>query len=197
MWWNKVVFGWSAYHVVLWFLAYSILGWVVESIYMSICNRKITNRGFTKGPMCPIYGIGALTVFFLLEPYSGNPLLLFFMGMMLATTLEFFTAFVMRRFLGAIWWDYTEKPFNYKGIVCLESSIAWGFYTLGLFMFLHRWIVNMVDHVPVMVGKIAGSIILAVYVVDFFITLYQEKKEDIPDKVWEVKESLLGRITRE
>ena len=24
-----------------------------ESVYMSICNRKLTNRGFTHGPICP------------------------------------------------------------------------------------------------------------------------------------------------
>ena len=83
MWWNKVIFGWSAYHVVLWFLVYSIMGWIVESIYMSVCNRKLTNRGFAKGPYCPIYGVGALTVFFILRPYSQNPFTLFVLGMVL------------------------------------------------------------------------------------------------------------------
>ncbi len=194
MWWNKVVFGWSAYHVALWFLVYSILGWLVESVYMSVCNRKITNRGFTKGPMCPIYGFGALTVFFLLRPYSGNPVRLFFMGMLLATTLEFLTALVMRRVFGQIWWDYTEKPFNYRGIICLESSVAWGFYTLALFLFLHGMVAGFVDRLPVMAGKIGGSVILAAYMVDFSVALYREKRDDIPDKVWEIKESLLDRF---
>ena len=56
----------------MWFLTYSMMGWLVESIYMSFCNHKITNRGFAKGPFCPIYGFGALTVFFVLRPYSDN-----------------------------------------------------------------------------------------------------------------------------
>ena len=55
--WNRVIFGYDFYHVLLWFLAYSMLGWLVESIYMSICNRKLTNRGFARGPICPIYGV--------------------------------------------------------------------------------------------------------------------------------------------
>lgn len=194
MWWNKIVFGWSAYHVVLWFLAYSILGWVVESIYMSICNRKLTNRGFSKGPMCPIYGFGALSVFFFLRPYSANPVRLFIMGMFLATALEFATALVMQKIFGEIWWDYTEKPFNYRGIICLESSVAWGFYTLGLFLFLHNIIVRLVDCVPPLMGKIGGSVILFLYIVDFMAALYREKKDTIPDsvydKVYEVRESL-------
>lgn len=185
--------------MVLWFLAYSILGWIVESIYMSICNREITNRGFTRGPMCPIYGFGALTVFFLLRPYSENLVQLFFMGMFLATTLEFITARIMQRIFGEIWWDYREKPFNYQGIICLESSVAWGFYTVGLFLFLHNIIVNIVDCVPVLAGKIAGSMILALYMIDFTMAMYREKKDalpDIPDKVLEWKENLLERFTR-
>lgn len=197
MWWNKVIFGWSAYHVVLWFLTYSILGWIVESIYMSICNRKITNRGFTKGPMCPIYGFGALTVFFLLRPYSDNPVRLFFMGMFLATALEFITARIMQRIFGEIWWDYREKPFNYRGIICLESSVAWGFYTVGLFLFLHNLVVNMVDCVPLLAGKIIGSIILILYMIDFMIAMYREKKDDLPDRVTEWRDNLLERFTRE
>ena len=67
--------GIDLYHITQWFLAYSILGWVVESIYMSICNRRLTNRGFVRGPFCPIYGVGALSVFFLLRPFCHNLLL--------------------------------------------------------------------------------------------------------------------------
>ena len=109
MWWNKVIFGWSAYHVVLWFLVYSIMGWIVESIYMSVCNRKLTNRGFAKGPYCPIYGVGALTVFFVLRPYSQNPFTLFVLGMVLATAIEFLTALIMNKIFGEIWWDCIKR----------------------------------------------------------------------------------------
>ena len=86
--WNATLFGIESYKMILWFLTYSILGWIVESIYMSICNRNLTNRGFAKGPICPIYGVGALTVFVILKPYSHNMLLLFLFGSILATTLE-------------------------------------------------------------------------------------------------------------
>lgn len=176
MWWNRRIFGLSGYHVVLWFLVYSLMGWIVESIYMSICNRKLTNRGFAKGPFCPIYGVGALTVFFLLRPYSDQPFQLFLLGMILATAIEFITAVIMNRIFGEIWWDYREKPLNYKGIICLESSIAWGFYTLGLFFFLQNMVSSLVDALPVLVGKVGGTMILVIYLFDFLHTMYQEKK---------------------
>ena len=173
MWWNRRIFGLSGYHVVLWFLVYSLMGWIVESVYMSICNRKLTNRGFAKGPFCPIYGVGALTVFFLLRPYSDQPFQLFLLGMILATAIEFITAVIMNRIFGEIWWDYREKPLNYKGIICLESSIAWGFYTLGLFFFLQNMVSSLVDALPVLVGKVGGTMILVIYLFDFLHTMYQ------------------------
>ncbi len=196
MWWDSMILGFDSYHVILWFLTYSILGWVVESVYMSICNRKLTNRGFVTGPFCPIYGIGALTVFFILRPYGNNELLLFVLGSLLATTIEFLTAVIMKRVFGEIWWDYNEKPFNYKGILCLESSIAWGFYTLFLFLFLQNFVEGVVDRIPILVGKIGGSLLLIIFMVDFLHSLYVEKKEDIPERVWEMKDMLIEKISR-
>ena len=58
--WSRVFCGVSAEHIIECFVFYSMLGWAVESLYMSICNRKLTNRGFGVGPFCPIYGFGAV-----------------------------------------------------------------------------------------------------------------------------------------
>lgn len=183
MWWNRIIFGIDGYEVVMWFLTYSMMGWLVESIYMSFCNHKITNRGFAKGPFCPIYGFGALTVFFILRPYSDNSILLFFLGSFLATTLEFLTALVMKHIFGEIWWDYHEKPFNYRGIICLESSIAWGFYTLFLFMFLQNIVAAFVAMIPVRAGRTIGNLILIGYIMDFSATIYRQKKENLQESV--------------
>lgn len=183
MWWNRIIFGIDGYEVVMWFLTYSMMGWLVESIYMSFCNHKITNRGFAKGPFCPIYGFGALTVFFILRPYSDNSILLFFLGSFLATTLEFLTALVMKRIFGEIWWDYHEKPFNYRGIICLESSIAWGFYTLFLFMFLQNIVAAFVAMIPVRAGRAIGNLILIEYIMDFSATIYRQKKENLQESM--------------
>ena len=179
MWWNRIIFGIDGYEVVMWFLTYSMMGWLVESIYMSFCNHKITNRGFAKGPFCPIYGFGAL----ILRPYSDNSILLFFLGSFLATTLEFLTALVMKRIFGEIWWDYHEKPFNYRGIICLESSIAWGFYTLFLFMFLQNIVAAFVAMIPVHAGRAIGNLILIGYIMDFSATIYRQKKENLQESM--------------
>lgn len=178
--WNRIILGNDLYHVVLWFLTYSVLGWIVESIYMSICNRRLTNRGFSKSPLCPIYGVGALTVYFLLSPYSHNRVLLFFLGAILATAIEWITARIMERLFGEIWWNYTDKPFNYKGILCLESTLAWGLYTLILFGVLHGFVERVVNAIPFRIGRIAGAVLILIYTVDFTHTFYREKRDDLP-----------------
>lgn len=194
MFWTKVMFGTDLYHVIQWFLVYSILGWVVESIYMSFCNRKLTNRGFMRSPVCPIYGVGALSVYFLLRPFSDNLLLLYILGCIFPTLLEWLTAKLMLLIFGEVWWDYSEKPFNYKGILCLESTVAWGFYTLGLFLFLHNHVERFVDSYSFTAGCRVGSLLLAIFIADFMQRLYEKKKDSLPSSFGEIKEELRSII---
>lgn len=186
--WKIPMLGTDLYHITHWFLLYSMMGWLVESIYMSICNRKITNRGFVKGPFCPIYGVGALSVYFILKPFSGNFLALYLMGAFLATTFEYLIARLMIFIFGDVWWDYHEKPFNFKGILCLESTLAWGLYTIGMFGFLHKFISRIVDSYSYSVGRIMGSIVAVIFSLDMLAHIYFEKKESISDSFDEIKE---------
>lgn len=196
MTWTHTMYGTDIYHFVQWFIIYSFLGWVVESIYMSFCNRKLTNRGFAFSPFCPIYAVGALLVYALLKPLADRYLLLYFTGAFLATALEYLTAVVMQNFLGNVWWDYTEKPFNYKGIICLESTVAWGFYTVFLFAFLHRFVENVSESYPVRTGLFAAAAVILIYTFDFSMHLFLAKNNRLPRKVEEVKEKVLLLMQR-
>ena len=49
------------------FLMYSFLGWIMESIYCMIIDKKFVNRGFMIGPVCPIYGVGCLLILIFLQ----------------------------------------------------------------------------------------------------------------------------------
>ncbi|MDD3614934.1 MAG: putative ABC transporter permease [Lachnospiraceae bacterium] len=189
---NHVFFDTDFYHVIQWFFFYGFLGWIVESAYMSICNRKWTNRGFVKGPFIPIYGIGAILAFFALHRLIYNPILLFAAGSVMATTLEYLTAHLMMVVFGEFWWDYTEKPYNYKGIICLESSIAWGVYTVGFFYYLHPYVTNMLSGYPYELGVFLIKGIFMIVWCDFLCTLYEQKKESLPSSLEEVKEAIFN-----
>ena len=169
--WSMELFGTDVYHLVLAFILYSMLGWLVESIYMSFCNRKITNRGFGKGPFCPIYGFGAVIGYLMLRPMSGNLVAVYFAGAFLATTFEYIVGIGMIKLLGDLWWDYNEKPFNYKGIICLESTIAWGFYAVGIVAYLHGQVYRVIDMFSIEMGKRAIYIVLTIVVIDYMFQL--------------------------
>ena len=179
MFWSVTLLGTDIYHLIAAFCVYSILGWMVESIYMSVCNRKLTNRGFAKGPFCPIYGIGASGAYILFEPLRSYPVILYFTGAVTATVFEFLVAKLMLKLFGEVWWDYQEKPFNYQGIICLESTVAWGFYAVGIVYFLHRRVVGFIDLFPSETGITVISVILTVVLIDYIIQLMKAFKVDV------------------
>ena len=170
--WTFKMFGTDVYHLVAAFVVYSILGWFVESVYMSFCNRKLTNRGFAKSPFCPIYGFGAVFGYLALCPLRNNYVLLYLCGAVSATFFEFLVGKLMLRLFGELWWDYNDKPFNYKGIICLESTIAWGFYAIFIITFLHGKILEMIDQYTAGWGVKACKAILLMVFVDYLFRFF-------------------------
>lgn len=180
--WTKELFGMDVYHLVAAFIIYSILGWTVESIYMSFCNRKLTNRGFAKSPFCPIYGFGAVLGYLILSPLKENIFILYIAGAMLATGFEFLVGKMMIGMFGELWWDYNEKPFNYKGIICLESTVAWGFYAVGIICFLHARVLDLIDLIPPVWGVRLILLIMTVVFIDYVFQLCIAFKIDVKQK---------------
>ncbi len=180
--WTKELFGTDVYHLVAAFVVYSVLGWLIESIYMSFCNKKLTNRGFGKGPFCPIYGFGGVFGYLILAPLKGNYIAVYLLGAVLATTFEYLVGIGMIKFLGELWWDYNDKPFNYKGILCLESTIAWGFYAVGIVHFVHDFIYRLIDSVDMHTGIIFVQVILGIVVIDYIFKFMEVFNVDLKEK---------------
>lgn len=181
--WTKELFGTDVYHLVAAFVIYSILGWCVESIYMSFCNRKLTNRGFAKSPFCPIYGFGAVFGYLILRPLKGNLVVLYFTAAILATVFEYLVGLGMKKIFGLVWWDYNEKPLNYKGMICMESTIAWGFYGIIIVTFLHNQVIRMIDQYRRVINGRVILVILAIVAVDYVIQILKALNINMREKV--------------
>ncbi|MCM1544854.1 MAG: hypothetical protein NC110_06080 [Ruminococcus sp.] len=123
---------------VLLFFFYSAAGWLVESTYCSIGEKRIINRGFLTGPMCPIYGSGALVMtIFLYNPFSDKPLYVFLIGMILCDLVEYITSLLMETLFHARWWDYTSEFINIKGRICLKHTLYWGVASVAFVYVIH------------------------------------------------------------
>lgn len=168
----------DVYYFINCFFIYSFLGWFMECVVLSIEQRRLVkDRGFVKCPLCTIYGLGAIIAYVVFKPISNNLFLLFILGMLAATLLEFITAKIMLKLFGEFWWDYNNKKFNYKGIICLESSIGWGIIAIALFNFIHPFVEKIMSLYPIEIGKTMIIVLSVVYCVDFvtsFIRTYIE-----------------------
>lgn len=131
----------------LMFFIYCLVGWVWESIYMSVIEKRIQNRGFLHGPYIPIYGCAGMIVFFTMGRLAGpffsiNSVVIYFVGMIAATVLELITSTAAEKILGHPLWDYTIYKINYKGKICLIASLFWGLAALTFVQLLNPFIIN-------------------------------------------------------
>lgn len=111
----------------LWlFLVYSFLGWVLETAVGTIKRKRFTNRGFTTGPFCGVYGTAAVLMAAVLQELRENPVFLFLGCAAVATAMEWITGKTLERLNRKKWWDYSEKRWNFDGYICLSYSVLWG-----------------------------------------------------------------------
>ncbi len=149
-------FGDSLYYTLWLFLIYSFYGVLVEMIFCYAREYKgvIESRcGLLYLPLSPIYGFGGVVVSLILQEWVSNPFLLFFFSMLLCTVLEYIASFAMEKLFGSVFWDYSNKPLNLQGRICLEFAIYWGFLGLLLIYVLDPTTTAFVDGIPRPIGQ--------------------------------------------
>lgn len=128
----------------LMFFFYSAGGWLLESIYCSIGEKRIINRGFLTGPLCPIYGTAALVMTILIyNPFKDRPLIIFLLGIVLCDIVEYITSYIMEKLFSARWWDYTYEFLNIGGRICLKHTLYWGIISVTFVRVLHPAVENL------------------------------------------------------
>ena len=124
--------------LLFFFFIYCFIGWIIESTYVSWHEHKLTNRGFMRGPVIPIYGCGAMTLLLVCYPLLKWPVAVFFAGMFAASLMEYITGAIMEAVFKVRYWDYSTEKFNLNGYICLWTSVVWGILALALNYFLHK-----------------------------------------------------------
>jgi len=161
------------YNYFLCFVIYSFLGWICETTYCAIIDKKYVNRGFLKGPFCPIYGVGALIVIILLTPIADNIILLFLSGMIFPSILEYITGFLLEQLFNLKWWDYSNYKFNIQGRVCLLNSILFGVLSVITIEFINPIITKLINNMPLSEGMWICGILIILFLLDTIITVYK------------------------
>lgn len=122
------------------FLLFCVLGYLAEMTMCAIVDRKITNRGFLCGPVIPIYGVGSIALIWLLTPFKDHPLLIFILGVVITTIIEYITSYLLEKIFHNKWWDYSNNKYNINGRICLLNSLLFGIGALVVIYFANPWI---------------------------------------------------------
>lgn len=164
---NTAVLGnMSLYDAMAYFLLYSFLGWCSEVVYVAAASGKLVNRGFLNGPVCPIYGFGVVAVLWLLHPLEDNLLLLFFAGGAVASAVELVGGWALFKLYHTRWWDYTQRPFNIGGYICLQYSLMWGVGVLVVVKLIHPPIAHLIALTRQPVGLAVMAVCYLLYAAD-------------------------------
>lgn len=108
------------------FLIYSIVGYIIEVIYCSYDYKKIVNRGFLFGPYLPIYGLGALVIMWALLRYSDDPIIVFVFGIIITSSIEYYTSYLLEKIFHNKWWDYSDRADSINGRICVGNMLGFG-----------------------------------------------------------------------
>lgn len=159
------------YELVWIFIIYAFIGWCTEVSYAALDRGIFVNRGFLNGPYCPIYGCGVVIVVAALTPLKDNLLILFAGSFLLTSILEYITGFILEKVFHNKWWDYSNKPFNLHGYVCLKFSIYWGLACTFIMDVLHPIIYKGITMIPHILGVVLLCIIMTGFAVDCGVTV--------------------------
>lgn len=148
---------------------YSCIGWIWETGLAVVVRHRFVDRGVLIGPLCPIYGFGALLVLFLLHDVT-NPVALFLSSGVVACTLEYISSYVIEKLHHVRLWDYTNKPFNINGRVYLNGFIAFGAGATLVKLFVQPWFMGIIGRWSPTVLGVVSAVIAVPLAVDASLT---------------------------
>ncbi|MCL1831765.1 MAG: putative ABC transporter permease [Oscillospiraceae bacterium] len=162
------------------FFTFSVMGWFLESVVESVNHKRVINRGSLSGPYIPIFGIGGVLFSSVGPPIRdsySNPLisiaLVFFVGALLATALEYLVGSIMERLFKRQFWDYSTMKltaqFTYKNRISLVSSLFFGVCALFVTFFLYDAVITHARALDFRVVVIVNVVMTAVMGTDIFL----------------------------
>lgn len=183
------------------FFIYSIAGWIMESVNISIRNKKVTNRGFLIGPYCPIYGSGVVLITILLQKYHDDIPATFFLSILICGALEYATSYLMEKIFKARWWDYSTRKFNINGRICLETLIPFGIAGTAITIWINPFLLKYINMVPNLAMHIILGIISILFIVDSVVSFkiilnLKEMSKEFKDNTDEISNKVKRIIRR-
>ena len=156
------------YKLLLFFIIYSFLGWLLETVAKSIEQKKFINSGFLVGPLCPIYGFGA------------------FMGMVILTAWEYLVGIILEKAFKTKYWDYSNYKINFQGRICLVHSTIWGILGVIFIRFIHPYVIEFINIIDIKYIIMIDALLYMILVIDCIYSII--KATNIRSKIIKLRE---------
>ena len=177
------------YNVILFFI-YSVMGYLIEIISVSITEKKLTlSRGYLIGPYLPIFGCGGLGGALFLSKYKNDIVNLFVLSVAYSCTLEYITSLVLEKIFKLRWWDYSKRKMNLNGRISLETGVAFGIFGIIIVCFIQPFLVYLISFLTKKQIIVIGIILFIILLSDFIISTYTISKLKINTKKYTSKDS--------
>ena len=172
---SKNNFGKTFYKTCIYFVFYSFIGFLLETIFGLFSKGVIESRqSFLFGPFCAIYGIGAILMIAFLKNFKGRPVLIFLLGALIGTVAEYLMSYFCDVFLHFKWWDYTGYFLNINGRTCLYFTVLWGLLAIALIEYVNPFFNKVLNKISESkyskMAKILFNIVMVILVFDIILT---------------------------
>ena len=174
------------------FMVYSFGGWVVQGIWVGFKNGRFENTGFYKGPWVPIFGWRCLMIIYIIDPVSPNWIWVFFNSFFLTSVLEYFISWYLQKRFHRLWWNYSDKPFNIHGRVCLLNSFMYGLAGIVITYIVQPYIFKLYWSIPYSAAAIIETLFSLVFFSDVIITNAEMSRHRVA--LENIHNSLMSRI---
>lgn len=154
------------WEILIYFIIYSILGFFLETIFAIITKGTLESRqSFLYGPFCIVYGIGAICLILSLNKYKNSNIKLFLYGMLIGSTVEYFTSYIGELITHIKWWDYSNALLNIHGRTCLFYAICWGFLAICLIKYINPFFDKIIEKLFSKISTYSLKIIISFVIV--------------------------------
>lgn len=156
--------------IIIFFLIYAFIGWCLETLYAYMVFGHFVKRGFLYGPICPIYGFGAVLLLINLKNINkDNNIAKFLVSMVSFSIFEYIASFILEIIFHKRWWDYTGFFLNIQGRICLVFAIIWGIIGVIFINKIHPWVKNRVTKISIHLSIYARKFIILILFLAFII----------------------------
>lgn len=168
---EPVVLGHPITRLILYFFYYAFLGWVMETCYCSVLERRYVARGFLYGPICPIYGVGVLLMVLFFQPLSGLPVVFYITAVVVMSAWEYLVGWFLEAATHMKYWDYSHIRFNLNGRICLPISLTWGALSYIIIYWVHPFTEQLFARIPPWLSYLLCGAAIGVLISDATLTI--------------------------